>query len=537
MRAFDKYAIETCHVPGLVLMENAGRGAADVISAFLREQGPSAPSAEGPGHAPVRFGLGSEPVRLSPEDRIVVVCGAGNNGGDGFVVARHLLARGATVEVFLAGRSEKVMGDARIHHDAYIDLGGTFVELPEGSELAPLRRSMAGARCVVDALFGTGLDRPLRGFLAQIVELINEASCRCVALDVPSGLDADSGGALGVAILADATITFGHLKIGLLTPDGARLAGDIHVVDLGVPDGKILSHVGHTAEVIHPALLRPYFVPREANAHKHAAGNVLVIAGSPGKIGAAKLAAEAALRAGAGLVTTCTWPEAAAALEPRFVEVMLARLDRERLSASIDEALVGRHAVAIGPGFGLDEAARLVTEHVVLGWDGVKVVDADAISLFAGRADLLATARGRLVLTPHPGELGRLLGTTSRAIEQDRLGAVREAVRRTKATVVLKGARTMIGAPDGRVLLCMAGNPVLATAGSGDVLTGIVTAFACAMPPTAAAAAGVYVHALAGDAWRARTGSDRGLFAGELGDEVPRVLALLRATQPVSRRF
>jgi hydroxyethylthiazole kinase-like uncharacterized protein yjeF len=256
-------------------------------------------------------------VRLSPEDRIVVVCGAGNNGGDGFVVARHLLARGATVEVFLAGRSEKVMGDARIHHDAYIDLGGTFVELPEGSELAPLRRSMAGARCVVDALFGTGLDRPLRGFLAQIVELINEASCRCVALDVPSGLDADSGGALGVAILADATITFGHLKIGLLTPDGARLAGDIHVVDLGVPDGKILSHVGHTAEVIHPALLRPYFVPREANAHKHAAGNVLVIAGSPGKIGAAKLAAEAALRAGAGarhhvyLARGCGRPRAA----------------------------------------------------------------------------------------------------------------------------------------------------------------------------------------------------------------------------------
>lgn len=289
MRAFDKYAIETCHVPGIVLMENAGRGAADVISAMIeaRQRGhrpghdvppmslspelrldhPSTPPAV---HGGVHGGQGggegggdiggrlvahvrraaadAEAVRLRafpvrhvkapgqpaiyPLDaRVVVVSGSGSNGGDGFVVARHLLARGAEVEVFLAGSSEKVTGESRINHDAYIDLGGTFTELPTGSSIAPLDAALADANVVVDALFGTGLDRPIHGHLAEVIAAINRGGARCVALDIPSGLDADSGSPLGIAVQADDTVTFGHLKIGLLTPEGARLAGNIHVVD------------------------------------------------------------------------------------------------------------------------------------------------------------------------------------------------------------------------------------------------------------------------------------------------------------------
>lgn len=527
MRAFDKCAIENCQVPGVVLMENAGRGAADVLSALIAaEPHRSRPSAARRAVFPTRHVRApGQPANYPLHARVLIVCGTGNNGGDGFVVARHLLARGADVSAVLTGRAEQVTGEARMNHDAFVDLGGTCFELPSDAPLDTLELELREADFVVDAIFGTGLTRPIEGHLVHVIEAINVARARTVALDVPSGLDADSGAPLGTAVRADHTVTFGHLKVGLLTPDGARLAGKVHVVDLGVADAKILEQVGHTAEVLDPQEVGTFFIPREANVHKHAAGNVLVIAGSPGKPGAAKLAARAAMRAGAGLVTLCTWPEAARSIEAHTVEIMTARIDPSRIEASLDAATEGRHVVAIGPGFGLDEPARRAIDHVVFGWDGLKVVDADAISVFAGRARELANAKGRLILTPHPGELGRLLGRSGADVEQDRFGAVREAVQITGATVVLKGARTIIGLSDGRVFIAMAGNPALATAGSGDVLTGIIAALGCTMRHDRAACAGVLVHALAADQWSASTGSDRGLLAGEIGERVPEIIA------------
>ncbi|WP_437677341.1 NAD(P)H-hydrate dehydratase [Sorangium sp. So ce131] len=592
MRAYDKHAIHQCHVPGVVLMENAGRGAADVISAIIEARTAGQPGAAAspghaarpalpppaPGQAPARAlwpatlpsggGLRSGSIpsppngRRSAEDaraararsfpvrhvpspgqpatyplnaRVVVVAGAGNNGGDGFVVARHLLARGAEVEVFLAAPSEKVTGDSRINHDAYIDLGGALRELPPGAPLAPLEAALAEADLVVDALFGTGLDRPIEGHLADVIGVLNASTCLCIALDVPSGLDADSGAPLGAAVQADETVTFGHLKIGLLTPEGARLAGNVHVVDLGVPDRPILAHVGHVAEVLRKETIGSFLRPREPSVYKHQAGNVLVVAGSSGKLGAALLTARAAMRSGAGLVTICTWADAAPAMESRVVELMTTAIDPARVEASLDGALAGRRAVAIGPGLGLDDKARAAVDHVVLGWDGLKVVDADALTHFVGRPEALATARGSLVLTPHSGELGRLLGRSARAVEEDRFGAVREAVALTRAIVVLKGARTVIALPDGRMFICMAGNPALATAGAGDVLAGMIAALLCSMDPPAAASAGVLIHALAGDVWRAHTGSDRGLLASELAELVPGLIAALAAgTDPLA---
>jgi NAD(P)H-hydrate epimerase len=545
MRAFDKYAIETCHVPGIVLMENAGRGAADVISAMIQAR------TEAHGGRRDRPVYEAFPVRhvkapgqpaVYPLDaRVVVVCGAGNNGGDGFVVARHLLARGAEVRVFLAGSSEKVMGESRVNHDAYIDLGGAFDELPAEPEdgpkshpLAAMEAALAKADVVVDALFGTGLDRPIVGHVANVIAAINRSPARKVALDIPSGLDADSGAPLGIAVQADDTVTFGHLKIGLLTPEGARLAGNIHVVDLGVPESPILAQVGHVAEVIRRDAIGASITPRETNVHKHAAGDVLVVAGSAGKVGSSLLSARGAMRAGAGLVTIASWPDAIASLQGSVVEVMTTSISPDSIAVSLDEALARRKAVAIGPGLGLDARARAAVDHVVLGWDGVKVVDADAITHFAGRLEALASAKGHAILTPHPGELGRLLGKSGDAIEHDRFGAVREAIARTKAIIVLKGARTIIAAPDGRLFISMAGNPALATAGSGDVLTGIIAALACSMPPVQAACAGVLVHALAADRWRAHTGSDRGMLAGEIAESVPAILAALaRGADPV----
>jgi NAD(P)H-hydrate epimerase len=544
MRAFDKYAIDTFHVPGIVLMENAGRGAADVISAMIEATRPPRPR---PALAPfldeepfpLRHVKGpGQPATYPLAARVVVVCGAGNNGGDGYVTARHLLGRGADVEVFLAGSSEKVTGETRVNLDAYIDLGGRFTELQHGAPLEPLEAAIARADFVVDALFGTGLDRPIKGYLAEVIAAVNaRQTARCVALDIPSGLDADSGAPLGTAVQADDTVTFGHLKIGLLTPEGARLAGNIHVVDLGVPEAPILALVGHVAEVLRRETIGSYLVPRETNEHKHQAGDVLIVAGSKGKVGSSLLTARAAMRAGAGLATICTWPDAVTSLEARVVEVMTATIDPTRIEASLDEATARRTTIAIGPGIGLDDKARAAVDHVVLGWDGLKVVDADALTLFAGRIELLATAKGQCILTPHPGELGRLLGKSSREIERDRFGAVREAAARSRAIVVLKGARTIIATsiPEPRMYISMAGNPSLATAGSGDVLTGVVAALACSLSPMRAACAGVLLHALAGDRWLARTGIDRGMLAGEIGEMVPAVMAALaRGEDPLA---
>lgn len=554
MRAFDKCAIENCQVPGVVLMENAGRGAADVLSALIA----ASPKRDRLAAAR-RAGFPTRHVRApgQPADyplhaRVVIVCGTGLNGGDGFVVARHLLARGAEVSVFLTGLIEQVTGEARMNLDAFVDLGGACFELPADSDLQPLESELQSADFVVDAIFGTGLDRPIVGHLVHVIDAINLSKARTVALDVPSGLNADSGSPLGTAVRADDTVTFGHLKIGLLTPDGARLAGQVHVVDLGVPDARILEQVGHAAEVLDPIEVGSYFIRREPNVHKHAAGNVLVIAGSSGKLGAAKLTARAAMRGGAGLVTLCTWPDAASSIESQAMEIMTARIDPADMERSLDRALEGRHVVAIGPGFGLDDQARRAIDHVVLRWPGLKVVDADAITCFVGRPRDLATAKGRVILTPHPGELGRLLGRTGAEVEQDRFGAVREAVQLTRAIIVLKGARTIIAVPpkvtaealpregvemggpsshrkegwaEGRLYVAMVGNPSLATAGSGDVLTGIIAAFGCTMRDDRAACAGVVVHAMAADRWSVRTGSDRGLLAGEIGEMVPEIIA------------
>jgi NAD(P)H-hydrate epimerase len=515
MRAYDLFAVESCHVPGVVLMENAGRGAADVIERIFAERGAAAPP--------------------RAESRVVVVCGQGNNGGDGFVVARHLLSRGFDVACFLTGASEKVTGDARINHDAYIDLGGQCVELAAGADLAALENEVRRAAVTVDALFGTGLARPIEGQLAEVVAIVNRAGAHRVSLDIPSGLDADTGMPLGDAVHADDTVTFGCLKLGLLTPDGARLAGRVHLVDLGVPS-IVLDKVGHVAEVVESMAVASFISPREADVHKHAAGSVLCIAGSAGKLGAALLVGRAALRGGAGLVTLASWPEAVDALELRVVELMSARIDRADIAGSLDRALAGKRTVVIGPGLGLDQAAKAAVEHVLLRFEGTTIVDADALTLFAGRPEAFAVASGPIVLTPHPGEAARLLGVKSLDVEQNRAGAVRELAQRARATVVLKGARTMIAGASGPLYINTTGNPALATAGAGDVLAGIIAAFACVMPADRAASAGVHVHGLAADRWRAlRGGADRGLLAGELGDLVPAVVAaLLAGADPVT---
>jgi ADP-dependent NAD(P)H-hydrate dehydratase / NAD(P)H-hydrate epimerase len=504
MRAYDKVAIEEFKVPSLDLMETAGRGAADVIAKLA----------------------------ALPGAAVTIVCGAGNNGGDGFVVARHLFERGADLTVVLVDPKEKLSTDARVNRDAYLRLGGEICEL--GQDLARLDRALSRAAIVVDAVFGTGLTRAVEGHHREVISRINGCGACRVALDIPSGLDADTGAALGIAVRADDTVTFGHLKIGLLTSEGARHVGRIHVVGLGVP-AAVLDRVGHVAEVIETAAVASDIVPRDVSTHKHATGIVRVIGGSAGKVGAALLVARGALRTGAGLVTVASWPEIAAALDARVLETMTARLDRDTLAASLDAVLAGARVAVVGPGFGTDDHARAAVDHV-LGWDGLKVIDADALTVLAGRLDAIAAGRGQTILTPHPGEAGRLLGKKGSEIEKDRLGAAREIAKRSRAVVVLKGSRTLVVLPDGAVWINTTGNPALATAGAGDVLAGMIAAFACVLAPAKAACAAVHVHGLAADAWsRAAGGADRGLLASEVADRVPAVLAAMaRGIDPLT---
>lgn len=486
MRAFDAHAIETCRVPSLVLMENAGRGAADVIA--------------------------------SKGERFVVLCGAGNNGGDGFVVARHLLLRGAEVEAWLCGDAKKMTPDCRANHDAFRGIGGKVHAL--GKSLDALVRSVALADVLVDGLFGTGLDRAIAGVLAEVIDIVAEgrrAGALVAALDVPSGLDTNTGVPLGPCVEADLTVTFAHLKLAHVTGRGAALSGTVHVVDIGVPAAR---EEAPATQLVEASDVRSVLVRRAVDTHKYRAGHVVLLAGSPGKTGAALLAAQGALRGGAGAATVVS--TAHAVLEARLPEVMVVGLDPKTL----DRTLEKKAACLVGPGFGTDAAARKTAQHVLASFAGPVVADADAFTLFAGKPEAFARKKGPAILTPHSGELGRLLGTAD--VDADRFAAAREAARRTRAIVLLKGPYTIVAAPDGRMVVTGSGSPALATAGSGDVLSGLVTALACTLPPFEAAWAGAFLHGVAGAAWSKEHG-DRGMLAGEIASELPGVIAALLA--------
>ena len=502
VRAFDRYASDALGVPSLELMENAGRGAADGILRLLSESGEPAP-------------------------RVVVVAGAGNNGGDGFVVARRLIS-GASVRVktFLALPAAKLSGDALTNYQALIDAGATVTELSD--DTTELEAALAAAQLVVDALFGTGLDRDVTGFPARVIALINAAPGRKVALDLPSGVHADSGRVLGVAVQADYTFTFAHPKLGLCTPRGSGYAGRVEVCDIVEPTDP--SATGISAAIVEPSDISRLLLPRQNTAHKSSAGRVLVVAGSPGKLGAALLSARGAQRAGAGLVTIATAPAVADALDHRVLEVMTARIDSASPEATLQKLLGPSNAAVVGPGLGLDAAARRVVDAVVFGYDGPKLVDADAISHFAGRAAELSRAKN-VVLTPHAGELGRLLDMPYEDVENDRFAAVARAVELTGAVVLLKGRFSIIGAPGAMPLLNPTGGPVLATGGSGDVLSGMIAALACELPPRTAAFVGAYLHGAAADAWAKSHRADRGLLAHEIADGLPSVLGDLLTSQ------
>lgn len=490
VRALDRDAIERLGVPGVVLMENAGAQAARLIRETF-------------------------PERL---ERVLILGGPGQNGGDAWVIARHLRCAGFLPRCLLLGDRKRVQGDAQINLAALLALGQQVESLIRVEQLVPL---LGDTSLVVDGLFGTGLDRPLSDLSRQVVEALFACKVPLVALDLPSGVDADTGQVLGAAPKAALTVTFAALKPGLLQHPGAELAGDVRCVSIGVPIATGANGVIEASDVAR-------WLPRRApDAHKGTNGHVLVIAGSPGKTGAALLSASAALRMGAGLVTLASTPEAQRALDQKVVELMTATLsDSDRLGSALELAQ-GKAAAVVGPGLGLDAATQQFARNLALALPIPAVLDADALSAWAEQLPGLGAARAPRVLTPHPGEAARLLGVSTAAIQRDRVGAARELAQTSTQVVVLKGARSVIAAPDGSVRICVSGTPAMGTAGTGDVLAGVIGALCAQLAPFDAAACGVELHARAGEhaAW-----SDRGLVASDLLGALAHALEKCRLT-------
>jgi NAD(P)H-hydrate epimerase len=458
---------------------------------------------------------------------VVVVCGRGNNGGDGFVVARHLKRARLSVEVWLAARPEAVQGDAARMLAGWRRTRGVVHALATDADVAALARRMSRAALVIDALFGTGLNAAVAGLPAAVIEAINSSGTPVLAVDIASGLSADTGAPCGTAVRAAATVTFGQAKIGQLVHPGLELTGALEVADIGIPPDA-LAAVGPQTTLLEEGEMGALLPSRPRNAHKGTFGHVLVVAGSRGKLGAALLATEGALRAGAGLTTLAVAPDLQPLCEGRVREAMTVALPHAGEGSALDALLAARGAVVCGPGLGLDAGVRALVAQVVRRCAAPLVLDADGLNAVAG-TDLLRARPAPTIVTPHPGEMARLLGGDGASVQGDRVAAARGFARTHGVIVVLKGARTVVAAPDGRAAICPTGNPGMATGGTGDVLAGLTGGLlAQGLAPFAAACLAVYAHGAAGDAVAARRG-ETGLVAGDLLAEFPPTLARLQA--------
>jgi NAD(P)H-hydrate epimerase len=465
--------------------------------------------------------------------RIVVVCGPGNNGGDGLAAARLLAARGAAVRLFTLGATDASRGDAAANARRALAVGLRPTPLAGPRVFAELRRALAESDGAVDALFGTGLSRPLRGAAARAVAAMNASGRPVLAADVPSGLSSDAGALLGPTVQARATIAFAAPKVCHVTFPARALCGEVRVADIGIPRRLLEKSATTRMGLVEPEDVRRLVPPRPLDAHKGSFGRLAIVAGSRGKTGAAILASRGALRAGAGLVTVFCGGSLERAVVAALPEAMTRGLAEE--DGAIAEAAAGAaiaalrdfDALLVGPGLSTSPGTVAFVGRLLAATRLPVVADADALNAFAGRP---AALRGRArVLTPHPGEAARLLGATAGDVQADRAKAARRLARRSGATVLLKGAATLVATPDGEIRVNPTGTPLLATAGAGDVLGGMLAAgLARGLEPADAAIAAAWLHGAAAERLAARLG-DAGLLAAEVADAVPETRRLLLA--------
>lgn len=505
MQAIDREAIEEIGIPSLDLMEKAGQ---QVVGVIMENYAPVA------------------------DRKVLIVCGRGNNGGDGLVVARYLLNLGCPTEVVLLSEVEGLSDDALANYNRLKELNDHRIQIaPDSDSLAKIEPHIGHFDLLVDAIFGTGLNAPVRGYYADAIRLMNGSGKPIVSIDIPSGLNADVGSIIGDHIVADYTVTFGLPKLAHLLYPSARYIGELTVADIGFPDDLMAKAVA-AAYLTTPVSVRKIFPSRDPEAHKGTYGHLLIISGSIGKAGACVLACQGGLRGGAGLVTAAVAKSILTEVSSGALEAMTIPLPEttegtiaREAAAVVAEEISRFSAVALGPGLTTNPETVAFLEELLPSIRVPLIIDADgcnAIAQLGPRA--LEETKGHVCLTPHPGEMARLLGTDTDTVQSDRLASAREAAERYKATVVLKGARTLVVDQWGKAAINPSGNPGMASGGTGDVLTGLIGGF-CArgLEPYDACRAGVYLHGYAGDMAATQVG-EIALKASDLLEALPRAI-------------
>ncbi len=506
MQACDRYAIDTLKIPSLILMENAGRGVVEMME----------------GHFGPMVGK-----------TILVVCGKGNNGGDGYVVARHLFNRGAKIIVVLIGKASELKGDAKTNFENIRQMALRFKKsgMLQIKELKSKRmlKLLPRADIVVDAIFGTGFSGKVREPYKSVIDWINKYNAKKVSIDIPSGLNADSGDIENVAIKSDLTVTMGLKKIGLIIGNGISYSGKIEVVDISMPR-EIIAFQKPKTFVVHPEDVRKILPKRPLNAHKHSVGKIFVLAGSPGFTGAAAMTASTAMRSGAGAVILGTPNSVYPILAKKLTEVMVEPLpDTEEgtLSRAAYDKILGHlkwsDLMICGPGISRNPETCKLVWRIISEYNKPLLIDADGLNNLSEKISFLKNHKSRdIIITPHTGELSRLTGISSAEIEKDRVSIARQVARQFGLTLVLKGAPTVTANEDGYVYINSTGNPGMASAGMGDILAGLIGGlWAQGMNRTEAAYVGVYLHGYAGDLAKNKYG-ERSLLAMDVQDFLPK---------------
>ncbi|WP_293833313.1 NAD(P)H-hydrate dehydratase [uncultured Phascolarctobacterium sp.] len=498
MKALDVQAQNDYAMPGILLMDNAAQAVAEAVHEALT-------ALEG--------------------ERVVIFCGGGNNGGDGLGAARWLQSYGVSVRAFVVGAAlDAVQGDAAMELAMFTKAGGRVEALSTEDDWVLAELAASKADVLVDALLGTGFHGELEGDVLRACELLNKSEKYILAVDVPTGVNADNGAVSENAVRADHTVTMALVKTGLLLYPGREYCGDIELADISMPV-KLVEEYKSDKYRLTDEIVRELLPLRKANAHKGDAGRVVICAGSPGYTGAAALASDAAVKAGAGLVSLYTPLSSRDVLAIKLTEVMVHGL-LERMpgilgggaASDVASSAEAADVLAIGPGLGTSESTQEAVRTILQKITTPVVIDADALTALAGHTEILAAMQAQKVLTPHPGEMARLTGLEIAEIEADRINIAKKYAEQWQAIVVLKGAPTVIGCPNGTVYVNSTGNSSLATGGSGDVLTGIIAGLAAQeISLQEAAICGVYLHGLAAEL----TGIDIGLSAGELAALLP----------------
>ena len=498
MKALDVQAQNDYAMPGILLMDNAAQAVAEAVHEALT-------TLEG--------------------ERVVIFCGGGNNGGDGLGAARWLQSYGVSVRAFIVGAAlDAVQGDAALELAMFTKAGGRVEALSTEDDWVLAELAASKADVLVDALLGTGFHGELEGDVLRACELLNKSEKYILAVDIPTGVNADNGAVCEQAVRADHTVTMALVKTGLLLYPGREYCGDIELADISMPV-KLVEEYQSDKYRLTDEIVRELLPLRKANAHKGDAGRVVICAGSPGYTGAAALASDAAVKAGAGLVSLYTPLSSRDVLAIKLTEVMVHGL-LERMpgilgggaASDVASSAEAADVLAIGPGLGTSESTQEAVRTILQKITTPVVIDADALTALAGHTEILAAMQAQKVLTPHPGEMARLTGLEIAEIEADRINVAKKYAEQWQAIVVLKGAPTVIGCPNGTVYVNSTGNSSLATGGSGDVLTGIIAGLAAQeISLQEAAICGVYLHGLAAEL----TGIDIGLAAGELAALLP----------------